>query len=71
MAQNIKVSALLDGGFKPPAIRAHYGYSPDLIRKIQRLKKEGKSLAPNFVGGVPMEASKKASKWRQRNGIAD
>ena len=65
MAKNIKVSALLDGGFKPSALSAYYGYSPDLIRKVQRLKKEGKSLAPNFVGGIPR------SKYRQRNGNAE
>ena len=50
--KNIKVSALLDGGFKPSAMCAYYGYSKDLVRTVQRLKKEGKSLAPRFVGGV-------------------
>ena len=60
------MSALLDGGFKPSAMCAYYGYSPDLIRKVQRLKKEGKSLAPNFVGGIGGRST-----FRQRNGNAE
>ena len=60
-----KVSALLDGRFKLSAICAHYGYSADLVRKVQRLKKEGKSLTPNFKGWVGFVGERK--KWRPRN----
>ena len=60
---NIEVSALLDGGFKPSAMIVYYGYSPDFIKKIQQLKKEGKSLVPNFVRGIGGR-----SKWGQEWG---
>ena len=46
-----EVAALLKFGAKPSEICAKMGYSPDLVRKVDRLRKAGKSLAPNFKGG--------------------
>ena len=46
-----KVLALLEYGLKPSAICAKMGYSPDLVRKVDRLRKSGQGLTPNFKGG--------------------
>ena len=38
-----KVSALLEYGIKPSAICAKMGYGPDLFRKVDKLRKAGKT----------------------------
>ena len=48
-----KVLALLEFGIKPADICAKTKYSADLVRKVDKLRKEGKSLAPNYKGGKP------------------
>ena len=48
-----KVSTLLDGGFEPSSIAAHYNCSAKLIRKVRQLKREGMSLSPKKPSGRP------------------
>ena len=44
---------MLEFGIKPADICAKTKYSADLVRKVDKLRKEGKSLAPNYKGGKP------------------
>ena len=53
MKTSQQVSSLLDGGFQPAMICAHMGYSPLLVRTVQKLKGDGKSLTPQSGGGRP------------------
>ena len=56
-----QVSALLDGGFQPATICAYMGYSPLLVRTVQRLKEDGgESLTPQFAGGPRKAAAENA-----------
>ena len=47
-----KVLALLEFGCKPADICAKMGYSSDLVRLVDKKRKSGQSLAPNFKGGT-------------------
>ena len=45
-----KIAALLEFGIKPDDICSRMGYSTNLVWKVKKLLKEGKSLATNFKG---------------------
>ena len=51
-----QLSELLDAGLKASKVGAIMDCSPSTIFKIIKMKKEGKSLAPNFGGGRPRSA---------------
>ena len=48
-----KVLSLLEYGIKPADICAKMGYCPDLVRLVDKKRRAGHSLAPNFKGGKP------------------
>ena len=45
-----KVLALLEYGIKPAEICANTEYGRDLVRTVDKLRREGKSLVPNYHG---------------------
>ena len=45
-----KIVALLDFGIKPADICRKMAYSPDLVKKVDKLRRAGKSLAANPKG---------------------
>ena len=47
-----KILSLLEFGITPAAICAKMGFSPNLVRRVDMLRKAGKSLAPNYKGGT-------------------
>ena len=54
--RRLEISELLDAGITPSKVCAIMDCGPKTIFKIIKLKKEGKSLAPNFGGGRPRVA---------------
>ena len=52
-----KVSALLEYGIKPRDICTKMGYSSDLVRLVDKKRRAGQTLVPNFKGGKRLARS--------------
>ena len=48
-----QISDLLDAGVKASEIARIVDCGPNTIRSVVKMKKEGKSLTPNYKGGGP------------------
>ena len=63
-----KVLALLEYGIKPGAICGKMGYSPTLVRTVQKLRKAGQSLAPKCKGRSGRKRTKRTAEFLREIG---